>query len=98
MKRINAKQKDFDNLKRQIEKKLVLAGGEFIDIQSKNAVLSVYKLNDKTQTYRWHSSYSDVRAIQLVGADIKRILNELGVRGSKRALCLTYFSPMTVSY
>ena len=78
-KRLKAKQKDFDLVKRKTEAILVEAGGWYEDKRSGNAVVSKYHYEDACLNFKWHGTYSHKNSLTKVEADTKRLLHRIGV-------------------
>lgn len=92
MKRINARQAEIDDLKRNFELAVVANGGWFEDIRTRGGgIKSYYFFEHRREQYVWHSSYSDRNAKRLVGSQLVRTSRKLGIDKSKHELGLIYY-------
>jgi len=82
-KRLPAKQKDFDIIKRRTETAIIAAGGTFEDMRSGSAIVSIYYFNGCRAKYKWHCSYSARNSILKVDANTRRLLKKIGINSVK---------------
>ena len=76
---ISVPQKDFQKVKKIMEKHLLHAGGTFVDKEGKNGVRSTYKLGKITEKYVWHRSFSKPSSLVHTKRDVVNLLDSLGV-------------------
>lgn len=89
MSRITLKQKDWDKLKRAVEKFIESVGGSFEDAQRTGGrVWSIYQYQSSRWSTMWHGSYSANSARRNKITDIKKGFRELGLEVSKQAFAL----------
>ena len=80
MARIALAQKDYDKVKRAVERITVSIGGSYWDRQGGKFVKSCYE-NTRGQTFRidWHSSYSSTRSLKNAKSDAIKHLADWGI-------------------
>ena len=88
MARISLKQKDWDKLKRAVEKFIVSLDGSFEDTKAQSKIKSVYHYKAKRWSTTWHGSYSDNKAKRHKITDIKKGFREIGVEVTKASFAL----------
>ena len=88
MARISLKQKDWDKLKRAVEKFIVSLDGSFEDTQADGKVKSVYRYKAKRWSTMWHGSYSANSAKRNMITNIKKGFRDIGVDVAKAAFAL----------
>ena len=88
MARISLQQKDYDKLKRAVEKFIVSLDGSFEDTQAESKVKSVYRYKAKRWSTMWHGSYSANSAKRMIITNIKKGFREIGIDVSSAAFAL----------
>jgi len=88
MARISLKQKDYDKLKRAVEKFIVSFDGSFEDTQAQSKIKSVYRYKAKRWSTTWHNSYSDNKAKRNKITDIKKGFRGIGIVASSVSFSL----------
>jgi hypothetical protein len=88
MARISLPQKDYDKLKRAVEKFIVSLDGSFEDMQAESKVKSVYRYKAKRWSTMWHGSYSANSAKRMIITNIKKGFKEIGIDVAKASFAL----------
>jgi hypothetical protein len=75
---IPLRQKEFQKVKKTLEKHIIRLGGTFTDEQGNKGVRSTYTLGEKSKLQMWHNTYSTKKSLRPQKQDAVELLQELG--------------------